>query len=192
MNANDAKDQTMISNNDQIPKECTLVTDSAETMSSSLVMTDKTTPTQNVISSTGVVAPDNVTQENVVSVPQQSPTSMESNAATVATERSKDLEAASPTKSQPVRKISRFLVSPAILTVANEKSVQNTCVEESVITTPTNVINQTPTVSTSANSAATSDYHQMPMQNQVSYLRKNARKIKISTDFCVKFIKDYE
>lgn len=191
MNANDAKEQTMISNNDQIPKECTLVTDSAETMSSSLVMTDQTTPTQNVISSTGV-APDNVSQENVVSVPQQSPKSMESNAVTVTTERSKDLEAASPTKSQPVRKISRFLVSPAILTVANEKSVQNTCVEEPVKTTPTNVINQAKNVSTSANSAATSDYHQLPMQNQVSYSRKNARKIRILLDCCVKFIIDHE
>lgn len=182
----------MISNNDQIPKECTLVTDIAETMSSSLVMTDQTTPTQKFISSTGVVAPDNVTQENIASVPQQSPTSMESNAVTVTTERSKDLEAASPTKSQPVRKISRFLVSPAILTVANEKSVQNTCVEEPVKTTPTNVINQTKNVSTSANSAATSDYHQMPMQNQVSYSRKNTRKIRIIIDCYVQFIIDHE
>lgn len=41
-----------------------------------------------------------------------------------------DLEAASSNKPQPVRKISRFLVSPAILTVTNEKNVQNTCIEE--------------------------------------------------------------
>lgn len=44
----------------------------------------------------------------------------------------KDLESASPTKSQPVRKISRFLVSPAILTVTNEKSAQNICIEDPI------------------------------------------------------------
>lgn len=56
----------------------------------------------------------------------------------------KDLEAASSNKAQPVRKISRFLVSPAILTVTNEKSVQNTCVEDSIPNFKTGVdINQT-------------------------------------------------
>lgn len=48
------------------------------------------------------------------------------------TEPLKDLESASPTKSQPVRKISRFLVSPAILTVTNEKSAQNICIEDPI------------------------------------------------------------
>lgn len=47
-------------------------------------------------------------------------------------EPTKDLESASPTKSQPVRKISRFLVSPAILTVTNEKSAQNICIEDPI------------------------------------------------------------
>lgn len=56
----------------------------------------------------------------------------------------KDLEAASSNKAQPVRKISRFLVSPAILTVTNEKSAQNTCVEDSIPRERTEVdINQT-------------------------------------------------
>lgn len=57
-----------------------------------------------------------------------------------AAEPIKDLEAASPTKAQPVRKISRFLVSPAILTVTNEKNIQVSHVDETV----TSQVNQPP------------------------------------------------
>lgn len=91
----------------------------------------------------------------------------------VITESSKDLEAASPIKAQPVRKISRFLVSPAILTVANEKSVQSSCVEEPIKSPPpTNVaIQSTNPVPTSSNAATGErmEYHQIPAQNQVRY-----------------------
>lgn len=46
----------------------------------------------------------------------------------------KDIETVSPTKAQPVRKISRFLVSPVISTINNEKTVQS--LQEEAITSP--------------------------------------------------------
>lgn len=73
-------------------------------------------------------------------IDQSTPTGVESNLIVNTTSVTKDVEAASPTNkssvgSQPVRKISRFLVSPAILTVTNEKlsSPQMTPTEEKTI-----------------------------------------------------------
>lgn len=56
---------------------------------------------------------------------------------------SKDVEAAPPKtdKAHPVRKISRFLVSPAILTVTNEKSVPHTPTDEHAPRTPNAMVN---------------------------------------------------
>lgn len=50
------------------------------------------------------------------------------------TEPIKDIETVSPTKVQPVRKISRFLVSPVICTITNEKTVQP--LQEEAIASP--------------------------------------------------------
>lgn len=60
---------------------------------------------------------------------------------TVVAKTSTDVESAntSPIKSAPVRKISRFLVSPAILTLTNEKTVQHSATTENV-SSPTNPV----------------------------------------------------
>lgn len=178
-NANDAKDQMMLLNNstlDQIPKEISLATDSSDQISPPQSMpTDQMMKTQNVVGGSDGVTPENVAAVPVpaiVPVPQQPATSME-NTVPVVAEPSKDLEAASPTKAAPVRKISRFLVSPAILTVANEKSVQNICVEEPIESPPpTTTTNASANIPTASNQATAEriEYHQMPIQNQVKYI----------------------
>lgn len=143
------------STHDQIPKEVPQVIDSYENAFPAQIPSEHTTP----MTSAGAVV-ENVTHETMAQIPtqqitqqqhlqqqqqQQQPLPVAENVAPVAAEPPKDLEAASPTKSQPVRKISRFLVSPAILTVTNEKTVQNICVEEPVKSPqPTNSSNQPP------------------------------------------------
>lgn len=61
----------------------------------------------------------------IVVVHASLPRKVEQVAAALVAESLKDLEAASAPKALPVRKISRFSVSPAILTVANERVVQS-------------------------------------------------------------------
>lgn len=69
---------------------------------------------------------------------------MQQAAVALVAESLKDLEAASAPKVQPVRKISRFLVSPAILTVANERVAQNVARVDDPVTTsePDNAPNE--------------------------------------------------
>lgn len=78
--------------------------------------------------------------DNTTEIEQSTPTENEPNLIDTTTSVTKDVEAASPTNkgevgNQPVRKISRFLVSPAILTVTNEKlsSPQGTPTDEKTI-----------------------------------------------------------
>lgn len=132
---NDAKESMTLAANstlEQLPKDVSHVIDASENVFVPLQMSepipqmsDVTSPQEPyqaaVVSSSAPV--ENVMTTSAVAAAPASST------ASVAAEPQKDLEAASPTKVQPVRKISRFLVSPAILTVANEKSVQSTCVE---------------------------------------------------------------
>lgn len=101
--------------------------------------------------------------------------------APVQTEPSKDLESASPTKAQPVRKISRFLVSPAILTVTNEKSAQNICVEDPIKSPLPTVINNSATMATQPpnfiqNVANISPEQQFDPQKQVTFSMLHFRK----------------
>lgn len=95
----------------------------------------------------------------------------------------KDLESASPTKSQPVRKISRFLVSPAILTVTNEKNAQNICVEDPIKSPLPAVINNSTMAATQSpnfiqNMPHISPDKQFDPQNQVN-LVENIRTFSI-------------
>lgn len=183
-NANDFKDIMTLSSSsahDQIPKEITQMPESFEKIAPNQMTSDQTTIIQNV---TGIS--DNVSHESYVAMTattttttmtatlaSQPKTSLENTTTPITAEPTKDLEAASPTKAQPVRKISRFLVSPAILTVANEKTVQSACAEEP-INSPSqtaNTIAHTPNNPTSTNAAAVGtriEYHQMPIQNQVN------------------------
>lgn len=161
-----------------IPKDVSQGLDTPESAFVPLHMPTETMPThlQNATNLNSVIDGSNMSHEDIAPVahpqpmapvenampPVQQPVAAVENATPVAAEPQKDLEAASPTKAQPVRKISRFLVSPAILTVANEKTVQNACIEEPIKSPPA-IVNQPP-------SLVSGDVHQMPQQaNQVTY-----------------------
>lgn len=145
LNANDTKESITLAANsrvDQLPKDISQVID----------VTEQKTSLQNVVDNSQNVAHDDLAIKTI------------ENAMIAPIEPQKDLEAASPTKSQPVRKISRFLVSPAILTVANEKIVQNTCIEDTIQSPPPMMV-QLP----NAPNLVAGDLNQITPQNQVIY-----------------------
>lgn len=114
-----------------------------------------------------IVAADTTTAAPVIaSAPTPAPAQIEP---------PKDLESASPTKSQPVRKISRFLVSPAILTVTNEKSAQNICIEDPIKSPLTVINNSTTTQSPNfiQNMTNISPDKQIDPQNQVNFVERS-------------------
>lgn len=83
----------------------------------------------------------------------------------------KDNETVSPTKAQPVRKISRFLVSPVISAIANENTVQ--ALQEEAITSPalceppsTNMM-MTPKIEEFEIQNVHHDPNQQPFQNAI-------------------------
>lgn len=169
-NANDAKESMTLAPNstqDQMPKEVSQVIDASNNAFIPVQLsTEQTTPVQTAVGlsdAAGALAPETIAPiAPIAPIAHQPVATVENKTPTVVSEPQKDLEAASPTKAQPVRKISRFLVSPAILTVANEKSI---CIEEPIKSPP-------PTI-TQAPNVLSSDIHQIPSQNQVQQLIPN-------------------
>lgn len=196
----DAKETESITH-DQLPKD---VANQTMNPASETNYPVRMKPDEQAVASHGTAATSmfsSVSQEAIMQMQQQQqqPTLVDSTAATpavvpapptaqipasvpaavaapVQTEPSKDLESASPTKSQPVRKISRFLVSPAILTVTNEKHAQNICVEDPMKSPLPTVINNTATMATQPpnfiqNMANISPDQQFDPQNQVKQVQ---------------------
>ena len=130
-------------------------------------------PSENTVV-TSVVAPVPTPIPVSVPAPTPAPAPAPAPVAVVQPEQPKDLESASPNKSQPVRKISRFLVSPAILTVTNEKSAaaQNICIEDP-IKSPLPVINNSTITQTPNFIQNVSPDKQIDPQNQVNKKKFN-------------------
>lgn len=186
-NASDAKEtMTFLTDSihDQIPKEVPQMMDSYENAFPVQMLVEHPPSMQPVVAVLESVAKESIAQmqpqqqQQQQQQPQQhlqqhQPMPMAENATPVVADPPKDLEAASPTKSQPVRKVSRFLVSPAILTVTNEKTVQNICVEETVKSPqPTNSANQPNFIQNVTNQSS-----DIPVdtQNQVHIILLNVR-----------------
>lgn len=183
----DAKENEAMTH-DQLPKDVANQT---------MMKPDEQVMAPSIPQGTATSTFNNVPQEAIMQMQQQQqPTMVDSTAATpvvvpaattqipasvptaavapVQTEPSKDLESASPTKSAPVRKISRFLVSPAILTVTNEKSAQNICVEDPIKSPLPTVVSNSATMAAQSpnfiqNMANIPSDQQFDPQNQVKF-----------------------